>query len=137
MTLRLVNVQKPAHSISIKDGVATLKLLPFSEELTETEKASILSAERQRIFVCACFDTPMPAGISRSVKFSDYPRDTFRWCVGRANFINVGFVDCRIGEAAMKRDVEALLARFAKDDHGADRRFTMTIVTDAPYDLAD
>jgi hypothetical protein len=137
MTPRPVNVEKPANSISIKDGVATLELLPFSEELTEAGKASILSANRQRILTYACYDTPMPKAISRSVRFSDYPPDTFRWCVGRASFINVGMVDCRKDDAAIKRDVEELLARFAKEDDDTDRRFTMTIITDAPYDLAD
>jgi hypothetical protein len=122
----------PANPVSIADGLAAVTISPFTRDLTKAEKAAILAADRQRIYVCACGDAD-PSRAGAPVKLSDYPRATLKWCVQHASLICYGLIECR---HPSEKDVEALLSKFDRDDV-ADHRFVIRLIVDARSGLTD
>jgi hypothetical protein len=115
----------PANAVSIADGLAAVTISPFTRDLTKTERAAILAADRQRIFIRARDANTPP--------FSSYPTETLRWCVQHANLLCLGTLE--EGNTS-EEDVEALLSQFDRDDV-AEHRFVVRIILDAPFDVAD
>jgi hypothetical protein len=132
MTPRPVPYALPANPVSIADGLAAVTISPFTRDLTKAEKATILAADRQRVYVCACGDAePSQPGVP--VKLSDYPVATLKWCVQHASLICYGLIECR---HPSEKDIEALLSRFDRDDV-ADHRFVIRLIVDARSGVAD
>jgi hypothetical protein len=117
----------PPVAVSIADGVAAVTISPFTRDLTDAERAAILAADRQRIFIRAWGDAK-PTASPAHIKFSDYPSDTIKWCIDHASLICVGVLnEC---QNPSETDVEALLSHFDRDDV-AEHRFVIRLIVDA------
>ncbi len=124
----------PANHLSIENGVAVLVVEPFTRELTEAEKASILGAKRARIFIDQRVEARLSRPLVSPIKIEDYPPDALRFCIQHATLICVGVVDCR--KKSTVDEIEALLAKFDGKDT-EDQRVVIRMLTDAPFDVAD
>ena len=132
MTPRRAPDTLPANPVSIADGLAAVTISPFTRDLTKAEKAAILAADRQRIYVCACGDAE-PSRPGAPVKLSDYPVATLKWCVQHASLICYGLIEAR---HPSEKDIEALLSLFDRDDV-ADHRFVVRLIVDASSGVTD
>jgi hypothetical protein len=128
--------QKPLlpNAVSIADGLAAVTLSSFTRDLTKAEKAAILAADRQRVFILACGDAKPTASAPIKIKLSDYPSDTIEWCIDHASLICIGILDqC---QNPSETDVEALLSHFDRDEV-AEHRFVIRLIVDARSGVAD
>ena len=129
----LVPALLPANPVSIADGLAAVTISPFTRDLTEAERAAILAAGRQRIFLYDVIGAAPSVRSDVPVKFSDYPFDTMTWCVDHASLICLGTLE---NANPSEVDVEALLSHFDTDEV-AEHRFVIRIVADARVDIED
>jgi hypothetical protein len=122
----------PRNAVSIADGVAAVTISPFTRELNEAEKAAILAANRQRVFVRAWSDADQSRP-GLPVQFSDYPPDTMRWCVDHASLICFGALE---RESRSNEDIETLLSQFDTDEV-AEQRFVLRLVVEPSFDISN
>jgi hypothetical protein len=130
----LVPDMLPANALSITDDVAVLVVEPFTRNLTEAEKASLLGAKRARIFIDHRVGANLSRPLATPIKIEDYPADVLRFCIQHATLICVGVVDCRKESTA--DEIETLLSKFDGNDV-EDERVVVRMLTDAPFDVSD
>jgi hypothetical protein len=69
----------PANALSITDDVAVLVVEPFTRNLTEAEKASLLGAKRARIFIDHRVRANLSRPLAAPIKIEDYPAEVLRF----------------------------------------------------------
>ena len=109
----------PAVAVSVADNVAAITLEPHSAELSEETRASIVAAERQRIFIDA-----------RGLRPGDYPEDTLAFLFSNATLVCVMALDSSNPDV----DVEAAHAIF--DPRAEDSRWVVRTLQRRPAGLA-